>query len=29
MQHMPQNESKSFEIGKCTPTLVDTYVEMG
>jgi hypothetical protein len=26
---LPPDESKPFEIGRCTPTSVDTHVEVG
>jgi hypothetical protein len=29
VRYLPPDESKSFEIGRSTPTPVDTYVEMG
>jgi hypothetical protein len=29
VRYLPPNQSKSFEIGRCTPTPIDTYVEVG
>jgi hypothetical protein len=29
VRYLPPDESKPFEIGRCTPTLVDTHVEVG
>jgi hypothetical protein len=29
VRYLSSNESKPFEIGRCTPTPVDTHVEVG
>jgi hypothetical protein len=29
VRYLPPDESKPFEVGRCTPTFVDTHVEVG